>query len=273
MIIFKDNAITVFQSVLYKTNSTIIKTDDVLLVVDPSWLPNEIIDMRHYVEDNRGKRDVYLIFTHSDYDHIIGYKAFKNIKTIASEEFISNPNKDIIIDQIKNFDDHYYIARDYEIAYPEINYSVREDGQRLNIGDTCLTFYKAPGHTKDSIFTVIDNLNLLIAGDYCSDIEFPFIYYSSTEYEKTLSKLNQIIGIHEVQTLIPGHGSILCDVNMMQDIQLRSSEYIKQLKFSIANGLDDDLENFVDTIPFPQSHKKSHKDNIKQILTEVMEKS
>ena len=86
MIQYKSENITVFQSALFETTSTVIETEDVILVVDPTWLPQEVENIRNYVNSIRNHRPIYLIFTHSDYDHIIGYKAFSGVITIGSQE-------------------------------------------------------------------------------------------------------------------------------------------------------------------------------------------
>ena len=44
MIAIQKDGLTVFQSTLWKTTSSVIETNDLILVVDPTWLPNEIKD-------------------------------------------------------------------------------------------------------------------------------------------------------------------------------------------------------------------------------------
>lgn len=63
-----------------------------------------------------------------------------------------------------------------------------KDGEQLKIGSTTLNFYEAKGHTDVGIFTIIEPLGVWIAGDYFSNIEFPFIYSSSKDYIQTLEK-------------------------------------------------------------------------------------
>ena len=74
-IIYRDPNVTVFQSALFQTNTTVVQTNDLVLVVDPGWLPQEVNAIRQYVDEIRGFKPVFLLFTHSDYDHIMGYKA------------------------------------------------------------------------------------------------------------------------------------------------------------------------------------------------------
>src|SRR4051812_2483107 len=121
MIVWKDENTTLFQSVLYETISSVVITDDCVIVVDPCWLPHEVEGIVRYVESKRENRPLYLLFTHSDCDHIIGYQAFPNATVIASDAFHrkSSEEKAHIIEQIKAFDDEYYVTRNYKIMYPK----------------------------------------------------------------------------------------------------------------------------------------------------------
>jgi hydroxyacylglutathione hydrolase len=56
-----------------------------VLIVDLNWLPNEVDDIRNYVDSVKGDRELYLLFTHGDFDHIIGYKAFPGAKIIGMQ--------------------------------------------------------------------------------------------------------------------------------------------------------------------------------------------
>jgi glyoxylase-like metal-dependent hydrolase (beta-lactamase superfamily II) len=87
---------------------------------------------------------------------------------------------------------------------------ISEDKHKLAVGATELTFYLAPGHNRDGIFTVIEPLGILIAGDYLSDLEFPFVYHSFKDYIHTLNKVEPIYQNHSVRLMIPGHGTV-CD--------------------------------------------------------------
>jgi len=110
MIQYKNPHVTVFQSALFCTTATVVQTADFVLVVDPNWLPGEVEAIRHFVEMEEAGRPVYLLFTHSDYDHIIGYGAFLQATVIASEAFRQNPGKEKIIEEIRTWDEGNYIA-------------------------------------------------------------------------------------------------------------------------------------------------------------------
>ena len=127
---YKDTQTTVFESALFRTTSTLIETKDLVLLVDPNWLPEEIENIQQAVLRCDPSKPFFLLFTHSDYDHIIGYRAFPNAQIIASQSFVDNKNKAKIIQQINDWDDENYIKRCYPITYPAVDIVIKEEGQQ-----------------------------------------------------------------------------------------------------------------------------------------------
>ena len=206
---YRNDGITVFESALYRTTCTVISLAQSVLIVDPNWLPDEIDFIADYVQQHYSGYAQYLIFTHSDYDHIIGYGKFPNAKVIASEKLTSNPRKQEILKQIEDFDNEYYITRNYPLAYPAGNYSILTDVQTLTIENTQLIFYLAPGHVTDGLFIIIPSKNCWIAGDYLSNIEIPFVDDNLKDYILTLTKAQSILDQYkEITILITGHGDL-----------------------------------------------------------------
>lgn len=257
---------TVFQSVLYQTTSVVVQTNDAVIVVDPNLLPNEVETIRQFVEKVSGEKAVYLIFTHSDWDHIVGFGAFPNSTVIASHQFANNDNKQSTLEQWSAFDDEYYVDRPYKIEYPIVDIEVVEDGQTLMIGQTKLTFYLANGHTSDGIFTIIEPVGIWIAGDYLSDVEFPFIYDHSVRYVETLQKTDDILNAHNVTCLIPGHGRVTSEVEEIIQRKERSLHYIQQLKTLVQQGKES--VHLIENYRYKKSLKTCHEENIQQIKRE-----
>ena len=85
--------LTIFESELYRTTSTLIIGKEYVLLIDPNWLKGEIEFIHQYLSDRKGKRKTYILFTHSDFDHIIGYGKFKTFNSIASKRFVENDKK------------------------------------------------------------------------------------------------------------------------------------------------------------------------------------
>lgn len=271
MIVWQDKHVTLFKSALYETLSSVIVTDDCLIVVDPCWLPHEIEEIRRYVAKIRGKRPLYLLFTHSDFDHIIGYKAFPEAAVIASEAFHRKAaaDKEKIVEEIKTFDDQYYLMRNYEILYPNVHIPIAGENEVLEIGRTKLRFFQAPGHTDDGLFTLIEPLGIFVAGDYFSDIEFPFIYDDSRRYEATLRKLDDILTYCQLRLLIPGHGNATNDLLEIKKRQKEALIYIQQTRKFVMDNDASGLERLIEGCLFPRNLRKCHEKNIRQIKKEL----
>ena len=265
---YQNTHITVFESALFRTTTSLIVTDDLVLLVDPNWLPIEIEFIQKAVSKVKGNKPLYLLFTHSDYDHIIGYEAFPTATIIASEAFVNNPNKDTILQQIRDFDDEYYIKRPYLTTYPQVDIVIREDGQELKIGKTILHFYLAPGHNIDGIFTILPQQELWIAGDYLSNIEFPYIYHSSIDYEKTLGQIATFFEKYAIEVMVTGHGDVALTQEEIQTRAKDSLAYIRELRQCVKVGKTFDFDKLMQQYAFPKIMKKFHDANVELMRKE-----
>ena len=275
-ILYKTARLCVFQSALFQTNSAVINTDDAVIVVDPNWLPEEITAIKKHVA-KCGKKPLYLLFTHSDYDHIIGFGAFPEaVGVIASRAFIENADREKNLEQIRTFDDDYYITRDYATVYPVVTDVIEHDGQKITIGNTELIFYLAAGHNPDGIFAIINDV--WIAGDYLCAVEFPYIYHSSIEYEKTLAKTDFILHHHKINTLVCGHGEIIkpgnTKNNFIDEVLKRKTDaldYIHRVRAAVENPKQVfDFEAYIKRFDFPRIMKRFHDKNIELIKRELI---
>ena len=106
---FRSDELIIFESALFRTTTSLIIGEQYILLIDPNWLPIELDFIENIIESLGENIEKYLLFTHSDYDHIIGYGKFKTYKTIASKNFIKNKDQEIILKQIEKFDDEYYV--------------------------------------------------------------------------------------------------------------------------------------------------------------------
>lgn len=208
MIHYQKGKITVFQSALYQMTTTAIVTKHHVVLVDPGILPHEIEEIKAFITKQAAQRKLSIVYTHQDFDHIIGAGAFPEAQVIVSRSFTQVSNCEELVEELKQFDQSFYLERSYEHLYPQADYTIEEDGQSLTFDDLTLFFYLAPGHTDDGLFIMIEPLQVLIAGDYLSDIEFPFINSHYKDYVQTLNKANQLLVEYEIETLIPGHGTV-----------------------------------------------------------------
>ena len=257
MIQFQNEQLTVFQSRLYQTTSAVIQTEKAVIVTDPNWLPSEVAVIKAYIEGFIGTRQLYIIYTHSDFDHIIAAGAFPKAITIASEAFTNRNDKETVLDEIRDFDAQYYVTRDYPIVYPDIDIVISESGQQVMLGDALCSFYLAPGHTADGIFTVVEQFGIFLAGDYLSDVEFPFM----SDYDAYIATLEQAQQLVErLNILVPGHGQTTTSRAEIQKRITDSKQYLLQLKAGI-----DQEQDLAAHYPFYRSLKEMHEANKKAL--------
>lgn len=259
MITYINNGVTVFQSRLFQLNSTVVVTEDLVLVADPGYLPNEIEEIRTFVDNIKGDRPIYLFFTHSDFDHIAGYGAFPEAKTIASKEFVENPLRVAQLKDLNYYDEEFYITRPYLQEYPVIDNVIFTNGEQLKIGETTMTFNHAFGHTADGLMIEIDNC--FVVGDYLSDIEFPFVYHSFSEYENTLERFKMIFEAKPNAILITSHGSV---TEGKENIWLRIKDSEEYFALMETNPSEEVFYRFLEgkNYFFKDVFWKRHQDNL-----------
>lgn len=269
MIQYQKNGLTVFQSALFQTTSTVVEADEFVLIADPNWLPLEIKEIQQYVAQIKNGRELYVLFTHGDFDHIIGYQAFPGAKVIGSKGLQEHPQKEEKLHLIKQFDHDYYITRPYPIAFPKVDIIIEKDGQTVVLGNTTITFYLSPGHTHDGLFTVIEPLGIWIAGDYLSDFELPFIYHSAIAYGETLQKAERILLEHTVRVLVPGHGQWTENEEEVRGRIHRSQTYLGKLVDAVEKEDEEGIRALGNEHPFP-SHftRECHEKNVEIIQNE-----
>lgn len=229
MLHFQSKHLTVFQSALYQTTTAIVEAEEVIIMTDPNWLAEEIEEIRAFLHQRLGNRELYIIYTHSDYDHVIGSGAFPHAKVIASEELVQNPEKKATMKRIRAFDQQYYVKRNYTPVYPRVDIVISNQHEKIQLGDLTLSFYKAPGHTKDGLFTVVESFGIFLAGDYLSDVEFPFIFDSYSGYIETMNTAASILEEHQIDYLVPGHGSVATNAQNINERVRFAKYYLEQL--------------------------------------------
>jgi len=261
--------LNIFESALFRTTSTCIHTKDYLLIVDPNWLPSEVAEIAAFTGLHGEGKELFLLFTHSDYDHIIGYGAFPGFTTIASQRFVDNPDAAAQLAQTVAWDDEYYVKRKYALSYPAIDRAVAGDGTAMRIGGDDYLFYQAPGHNYDGLVTFNRSRGILIVGDYLSNIEFPYVYHSFADYRATLGKLETLIGSGEVRTLVTGHGDHTTNPPEMRHRITESRAYLDELEAAVRAGVDYDFGKIERRYDFPGVMRKFHGKNVELMRREL----
>lgn len=265
--------ITVFQSVIQQTNSAVVASGASVLVSDPAWLPGEINEIAAYARKPMGKIPPRLLFTHGDFDHILGYGAFSGFNVIASKTLSDYAKKAEIIQEIREWDNKNYITRPHPLEYPLVDMPVPADGAEFPFGATRLRFFLAPGHTPDGIFTLVEEPGIFLAGDYLSDFELPIISHSYKEYLSTLRKAEQLIMEGRVRLLVPGHGKVTQDPSEMKRRLKVAFDYLTQLEDAIRRKDEVLLKCLSEQFAFPSAFTQAcHETNVKTVRQELFPK-
>lgn len=260
---YESAGLVVFESSLYRTTTTLVLGTDYLVLVDPNWLPREVDFIAEYVSRYRSGRQAFLLFTHSDYDHIIAYERFADFTVIASRAFVDNPKREEILAEIRAFDDQYYIERDYAITYPTVDLPVATDGELIPLGEQArMRVYQAPGHNADGIFAYLGEHQLLIVGDYLCNVEFPFIYHSLAAYRNTLEKLSRLLATHSIRWLVAGHGDLASEQEEMTSRLVEANRYLDELERQVRTDQPFPLADWLAAYPWPEGLRKAHLANL-----------
>lgn len=223
---FQEGSLTVFESALYRTNTTMIVLEKDIILIDPNWLPAEIEFIQQAVKKYGPNKNLYIYFTHADFDHIIGYGAFPGAKTLADINFTNLADKKKALEQIHDFDDQYYIQRAYPIVFPDIDTIIDSSPFVWNDVTPPITYFLTPGHVSNGSVAVIQDLGLCIAGDYLSNIEIPWVEYDFQTYKNTLELFQNILDKYPIDKLIPGHGDIAIGADEIQKRINEDTTYI-----------------------------------------------
>ena len=258
---FQNDHVTVFESALYRTTSSVVSWGNAVVIIDPNWLPAEVIYIRDFVRKQYPERKQYLLFTHADYDHILGYGAFPEAEVIAGKDFVNNPLRETAIQQILDFDDNYYIHRDYSIVYPTVDRIIDAYGQVESQDGENAVFFPSPGHVNNGLITVFPDKNLCFAGDYLSNVEIPMVEYSFGHYEKTLLTFQRLLDEYAIDLLITGHGDVAKGISVIQKRINDDLRYIQSFlhHFNPANPA---FEASIQSKGSPRQNRIIHENNL-----------
>jgi len=275
---YESNGITIFESVLYRTTSTIVHLNESILIIDPNWLPLEIDFILNYIEKNYKNHIQYLVLTHSDYDHIIGYGAFPDAQVIASKYLQEQTKRDDILQQIKDFDQEFYIKRNYPISYPIVDKIISHNGEKIHIDGYEMILYHAHGHVDDGIFLIIPKKHLWIVGDYLSNIEIPFVDHSFSQYVNTIETTKNIFhSFSELSLLIVGHGDHEVNRFKIKSRIDHDEKYLTLLGLDAQNLLTtekkEELQNLISQYSTSIDFSKAHAKNINMVKNEFKKES
>lgn len=276
-------AVHIFYSAIWQTTTTIIHGKDTLFLVDPNYFPRELTAIRHKVDAILRQRNLCpkLIFSHSDFDHIVGFSQFSSWETFAELRVADKTaaEKARIMQQLTSFDAQYYVTRTTPPLYPRIDHGIATDGWE-ETADDLVYFMSAPGHTTDGLVAFFTRRGVAVAGDMLSDVEFPFVTFSTSHYLTTLEKIRAKAGEFKTRLLIPGHGHPATSPTSIQERLDADCDYLYRLRDQVAAGVKSRatlpaLQQSLSRFPYrhqtiPEHLQSFHLQNIAGIVQEIM---
>lgn len=258
---------------------SVVMIDDIgVYLFDPCYFDDEIREIRSFVTPYEHGRELNLILTHSDFDHIAGVPYFAPEYRVWGASTWDTDNEQRAIGKIELFDSQYYVNRPWQGTMNRIDFARHfENGESYQDAH----FVHAKGHTNDGLVTIKNGI--AVVGDYLSALEFPFIYTSYYDYCETLRNLRNVFAEHQVDLVIPQHGPYAEGAEEIERRFVVAEDYLAALEIAVHEGLQggrevDDVANVsaqaltFDGHPLPKGITSFHKNNVRILWQEVSSK-
>jgi glyoxylase-like metal-dependent hydrolase (beta-lactamase superfamily II) len=196
----------VVTSRLWQTTATALRADGEAMLVDSPYFPDELEALPGLLAGAGFEIDA-LLATHGDYDHLLGRLAFPGLSLGLAESTVvrirARPGE--AQRELRGQDAALYVERPAPLGLGQLQ-SLPVPG-RLGLGPHELELHPGEGHTEDGIVVYAPWLEVLVCGDYLSDVEIPTISPggSLSAYRATLARLGGLV--ERAATVVPGHGA------------------------------------------------------------------
>ncbi|HEY2320888.1 MAG TPA: MBL fold metallo-hydrolase [Solirubrobacteraceae bacterium] len=216
----------VLQSRLWATNSVVVPAgEDACLVCDPSIFPDEIAEIRALTD---GSARVYVLVTHSDFDHVCGLPAFAGatvVTGVSTAAAIAGGAARRKLDES---------GREWGAAWDgELRVDVTVSAEAVWCGDLEIAAVECQGHCDDGAGFVIAGRGLLLAGDYLSTVSPPIVLGSFDGAVSAIERLLRTIDAHRIPTIVPGHGPVL-DRDQAHQVGREDIRYLRAVQAAAA---------------------------------------
>jgi glyoxylase-like metal-dependent hydrolase (beta-lactamase superfamily II) len=204
----------------------------------------------------------FIIITHGHWDHLLGPVAFPGVEVVAQRSYlrILDEHHDDLIRQVAGWrrDRDHGSPAAFVPPRPAVTFA---DRAVLHAHSRDLVLMHAPGHAPDQCAVFIPDVGLLWAGDMLSDREPPMAMDSVPRYIRTLRALQAL----PVRALVPGHGTPMCDPQVMHRRFRQDLRYLESLHRcvtrQVAQGMSRDETvracrdvTFVQPDSYPNAH-------------------
>ncbi len=198
--------VVVATSVKWQTSCTLLHAGDETFVVD-SPVYQEELDGIGQLLTQMGWGLSGLLATHADFDHLLARLVFPDAPLGIAETTAARLRAEpgVAARRLRELDEDDYVQRPRPLSLGNVQ-ALPVPG-RLDVGDHVLELLPADGHTHDGMAIWIGWAKVLVAGDYLSPIELPWLSEqgSRSAYLATLGRLKPYV--EQADWVVPGHGA------------------------------------------------------------------
>jgi glyoxylase-like metal-dependent hydrolase (beta-lactamase superfamily II) len=195
----------VVTSRIWQTNATALRAGGETLLIDSPYFPDELEALPALLRQ-AGFEPNALFATHADYDHVLARFAFPELTLGVGDPTMERIRAEpgAVQRELRDEDARNYVARPAPLALGNLQ-SLPVPGY-VELGEHELELHPADGHTSDGTAVLADFADLLVCGDYISNLEIPWLSPGGglNDYRATLARLAPLV--ERAETVVPGHG-------------------------------------------------------------------
>jgi glyoxylase-like metal-dependent hydrolase (beta-lactamase superfamily II) len=226
--------VIVVTSRFWQTTCTLVRSGSEAFCIDSPVLPDEL-ELLPAVAAQAEFPVAGCLATHGDWDHLLGRYAFGEAPLGVAESTAARLRNEPGAAQreLRDFDDEHYVERPAPLVLSGPQ-ALPVPGH-CGVGERELELHPTEGHTVDGMAVFSPWAAVLVAGDYVSPVEIPWISEggSVSAYLATLARLEPLI--ERAEHVVPGHGSVL-DAERALAIVREDRAYLEALRESGADA-------------------------------------
>ena len=200
--------VVVATSVKWQTCCTLLHAGEETFVVDSPVFQEELDGVGQLLTQ-MGWGLSGLLATHADFDHLLARLVFPDAPLGVAETTAARLRAEpgVAARRLRELDEDDYVQRPRPLSLGNVQ-ALPVPG-RLDVGDQVLELLPADGHTHDGMAIWVGWARVLIAGDYLSPLELPWLAEqgSRSAYLATLGRLKPYV--EQAEWVVPGHGPAL----------------------------------------------------------------
>src|SRR4051812_41519521 len=177
----------VVTSRLWQTTCTALRSGSECMLIDSPYFPDEL-ELLPVLLQQSGFNPVGLLATHADWDHLLARFAFPGLAlgvgSSTGERLRAQPGA--AQRELRDADAEHYVVRPSPLSLG--SYQVLPLPGVVEVGDAELELHPTGGHTDDGTAFLVRSAEVLVCGDFLSDVEIPMVGGSIADYRATLAR-------------------------------------------------------------------------------------